>query len=146
MHLFFEGSTVGRTRFADAPSNILRNTFNLIYHYNSKNKYRQTLSTFYISIYRPLFLKISKKLIYLKTNWTVQTSSLTRTKHRNQRFGSGSGSTSIPASNPLRFLSSDPDPLQKALIWIRVTPKLFRVKSKTKCFCYLRNAFSKFWR
>ena len=64
----------------------------------------------------------------------------------------GSGSTSIPAPDPdpdpdpLRFLSSDPDPLKKALIWIRVTPKLFRVKSKTKCFCYLRNAFSKFWR
>ena len=60
----------------------------------------------------------------------------------------GSGSTSIPAPNPdpLRFLSTDPDPdpLKKALIWIRVTPKLFRVISKTKCFCYLRNAFSKF--
>ena len=66
--------------------------------------------------------------------------------------GSGSGSTSIPAPDPypdpdpLRFLSSDPDPdpLKKALIWIRVTPKLFRVKSKTKCFCYLRNAFLNF--
>ena len=73
----------------------------------------------------------------------------------------GSGSTSIhapdpdppdpdppdpdPDPDPLRFLSSDPDPLKKALIWIRVAPKLFRVKSKTKCFCYLRNAFSKFW-
>ena len=68
----------------------------------------------------------------------------------------GSGSTSTPAPDPdpdldpLRLLSSDPDPdpdpLKKALIWIRVTPKLFRVKIKTKCFCYLRNAFSKFWR
>ena len=71
-----------------------------------------------------------------------------------QRFGSGSGSTSIPPldpdpdPDPLQFLSSDPDPdpLKKALIWIRVALKLFRVKSKTKCFCYLRNAFSKFWR
>ena len=45
----------------------------------------------------------------------------------------GSGSTSIPAldPDPLRFLSSDPDPLKKALIWIRIAPKLFRVKSKT---------------
>ena len=66
----------------------------------------------------------------------------------------GSGSTSIPAPDPdpdpdpLRFLASDPDPdpLKKALIWIRVAPNYFRVKSKTKCFCYLRNAFSKFWR
>ena len=61
----------------------------------------------------------------------------------------GSGSTSIPAPDPdpdpLRFLSSDPDPLKKALIWIRLAPKLLRVISKTKCFCYLRNAFSKFW-
>ena len=39
----------------------------------------------------------------------------------------GSGSTSIPAPDPLRFLSSDPDPLKKALIWIRVALKLFRV-------------------
>ena len=58
------------------------------------------------------------------------------------------GSTSIPAPDPdpdpLRFLSSDPDPLKKALIWIRVAPKLFRVISKTKCICYLRNAFYKF--
>ena len=54
----------------------------------------------------------------------------------------GSGSTLILASD----LDPDPDPLKKALIWIRVTPKLFRVKIKTKCFCYLRNAFSKFWR
>ena len=44
--------------------------------------------------------------------------------------GSGSESTSIPAPDPepgpdpLRFLSSDPDPLKKALIWIRVAPKL----------------------
>ena len=68
--------------------------------------------------------------------------------------GSGSGSTSIPAldpdpdPDPLRFLASDPDPdpLKKALIWIRVAPNYFRVKSKTKCFCYLRNAFYKFWR
>ena len=63
----------------------------------------------------------------------------------------GSGSTSIPAPDPdpdpdqLRFLSSDPDPLKKALIWIRVVPKLFRVIDKTKCF-YLRNAFSNYWR
>ena len=65
----------------------------------------------------------------------------------------GSGSTLIPAPDPdpdpdpLRLLSSDPDPdpLKKALIWIRVAPKLFRVISKTKCFCYLRNDFSKFW-
>ena len=70
--------------------------------------------------------------------------------HRDPLNLAGSGSTSIPAPDPdpdpLRFLSSDPDPLKKALIWIWVTPKLFRVKSKTKCFCYLRNAFSKFWR
>ena len=66
----------------------------------------------------------------------------------------GSGSTSIPAPDPdpdpdpLRFFFQDPDPypLKKALIWIRVAPKLFRVISKAKCFCYLRNAFSKFWR
>ena len=65
----------------------------------------------------------------------------------------GSGSTSSPASDPypdpdpLRFLfpDPDPDPLKKAFIWIRVAPKLFRVISKTKCFCYLRNDFSKFW-
>ena len=44
-----------------------------------------------------------------------------------------------------RYSDPDPDPLKKALIWIRVAPKLFRVISKTKCFCYLRNAFSKFW-
>ena len=56
----------------------------------------------------------------------------------------GSGSTSIPALDP----DSDPDPLNKALIWVRIAPKLFRVtlKSKTKCYCYRRNAFSKFWR
>ena len=68
--------------------------------------------------------------------------------------GSGSRSTSIPTPDPdpdpLRFISSDPDPypdpLKKALIWIQLAPKLCRVKSKTKCFCYLRNAFSKFWR
>ena len=64
----------------------------------------------------------------------------------------GSGSTSIPApdldpdQDPLRFLSPDSDSLKKALIWIGVAPKLLRVISKTKCFCYLRNAFSKFWR
>ena len=64
----------------------------------------------------------------------------------------GSGSTSIPAPDPdpdpdpLRFLPSDPDLLKKELIWIRVAPKLFRAISKIKCFCYLRNAFSKFWR
>ena len=69
-----------------------------------------------------------------------------------QHFGSRSGSTSIPAPDPdldpLRFLSSepDPDPSKKALIWIQVASKLFRVKSITKCLCYLRNAFSKFWR
>ena len=55
-----------------------------------------------------------------------------------QRFGSG--------SNRIHCIWPDPDPLKKALIWIRVAPKLFRIKSKTKCFCYLRNAFSKFWR
>ena len=55
----------------------------------------------------------------------------------------GSGSTSIPAPDPLRFLFPDLDPLKKTLIWIRVAPKPFRVKSETKCFCYLRNAFSK---
>ena len=146
MHLFFEGSTVGRTRFADAPSNILRNTFNLIYHYNSKNKYRQTLSTFYISIYRPLFLKISKKLIYFKNKLDSPDQQFDQNQaqkpafriqiwiHFNPRFEStsisflGSGST-------LESIDLDPG-----------TPKLFRVKSKTKCFCYLRNAFSKFWR
>ena len=61
----------------------------------------------------------------------------------------GSVSNSIPAPDPLRFLCPDPDTLKKALIWIRVAlnkPKLCRVKSRTKCFCYLRNAFSKFLR
>ena len=43
--------------------------------------------------------------------------------HFNPRSGSRSG-----------FLSSDPDPLKKALIWIQVAPKLWRVKSKAKCF------------
>ena len=40
-----------------------------------------------------------------------------------QRFGSGPGSNWIPAPDPLRFLFPDPDPLKKALIWIRVAPK-----------------------
>ena len=53
----------------------------------------------------------------------------------------GSGSTLILASDP----DPDPDPL-RFLFRIRVAPKLFRVISKTKCFCYLRNSFSKFWR
>ena len=35
----------------------------------------------------------------------------------------------------------EPDPLEKALMWIGVAPKLCSVKSKTKCLCYLRNAF-----
>ena len=58
------------------------------------------------------------------------------------RFGSGSTSILAPGPDPLRFLF--PDPL-KALIWIRVAPTLYKVKSKTNVF-YLRNAFSKFWR
>ena len=70
----------------------------------------------------------------------------------NALSGSGSGSRkknevdTDPDLDPLRFLFPDQDPLKKALIWIRVepNPKLCRVKSKTKCFCYLRMPFLNF--